>query len=141
EARAAAGLSHPNVVAVHEIDEHDGIVYLVMELAAGGSVQSLIRQRGALTWREASRLIAGACRGLVAAHAAGLIHRDVKPANLLVGTDGRARMTDFGLVRVAASEEAPPAATGDDRAAVAETSPLTRTGSLLGTPVYMSPEQ
>src|ERR1044072_8575054 len=85
---------------------------------------------------------AGGGRPLAAAHAAGLIHRDVKPENILVGSDGRARVTDFGLVRVAASDEAPAIETDDDRAAAAAAADhLTRTGSLLGTPVYMSPEQ
>jgi serine/threonine protein kinase len=123
EARAAACLSHANVVAVHEVDRHDGIVYLVMELAAGGSVQSLIRDRGAIAWREATRLIADACRGLAAAHAAGIIHRDIKPANLLVMADGTVKVADFGLA------QAPGGSESDDA------------GLLRGTPCLMSPEQ
>src|SRR5262249_10177199 len=125
EARSVACLSHPNVVAVHEIDEHEGIIYLVMELAPGGSVQSLLRERGALAWREASRLIADACRGLVAAHAAGIIHRDIKPASRLLLANGTADVGDFRL---------PPAPRGSESTALdAEL--------LRGTPSFMSPEQ
>ena len=97
--------------------------------------------RGAAHAGEILEVMVGAGRGLAAAHAAGLIHRDVKPENILVGTDGRARMTDFGLARVAASDDSPPAATGEEPAVAAARRGLTRTGALLGTPAYMSPEQ
>jgi serine/threonine protein kinase len=123
EARSAARLSHPNVVAVHEVDEHEGIAYLVMELAPRGSVPALMKERGALAWREATRLVADACRGLVAAHAAGIIHRDVKPANLLVMADGTAKVADFGLAQATGGGE------------------WTDAGLLRGTPRFMSPEQ
>jgi serine/threonine protein kinase len=125
EARAAATLSHPNVVAIHEIDQHRGTPFIVMELLEGGSAADLVDARGPLPWVEATRLVAGACRGLVAAHAAGLLHRDIKPANILLDRDGTAKLADFGLV---CSME--PAMV-----------PLTRPGQVLGTPSYMSPEQ
>lgn len=125
EARAAASLNHPNVIAVHEIDEQDGIYYLVMELVARGSVQTLLKERGALPWREASRLIADACRGLVAAHATGIIHRDIKPANLLITMGGTVKLADFGLALAPDFGECIPGEPGE----------------LRGTPSFMSPEQ
>jgi eukaryotic-like serine/threonine-protein kinase len=141
EAQALARLSHPNVVAIHDIGVHENEVFVAMELVEGAALDEWLHA-GARTPAEILDVIVGAGRGLVAAHAAGLIHRDVKPENILVGTDGRARMTDFGLVRVAASDESPLPATGDDRVGTgAAASHLTRTGSLLGTPAYMSPEQ
>jgi serine/threonine protein kinase len=139
EARAAARLNHPNVIAVFDVDQRDGDAYIVMELIRGGSAADLVAQRGPLPWPEATRIIADACRGLVAAHALGLIHRDIKPANILLhkGEVGRGKaessapppmtvkLADFGLAKI--SEQ-----TGTS---------LTDTGSVLGTPDYMSPEQ
>jgi serine/threonine protein kinase len=125
EARAAARLNHPNVVALYEAEQRDGLCYLVMELVPGGSAQDVLQTRGALPWPEATRVIADACRGLAAAHAAGLIHRDVKPANLLRAPDGTAKLTDFGLARAA------------EQAGL----PVTSSWRAGGTPQYMSPEQ
>jgi serine/threonine protein kinase len=89
EARAAARLSHPNVVAIYEVDQQSGTYYIVMELLRGGSAQSVLDSGSAFDWPEATRILADVCRGLQAAHGAGLIHRDIKPANILltVGTD------------------------------------------------------
>ena len=134
EAQALAKLSHPNVVAIHDIGVHDDEVFVAMELVEGAALDEWLHAPARTVADKLAALI-GAGRGLAAAHAAGLIHRDVKPENILVGLDGRARMTDFGLVHVAASE-APPI--DDDAAGAAH---LTRTGALLGTPAYMSPEQ
>jgi WD40 repeat protein len=125
EARAAARLGHPNVVAVHEVGDHGGTPYLVMELVPGGSAQALLDARGRLGWREATRLAADACRGLAAAHAAGLIHRDLKPSNLMLGRDGAVKLADFGLAKALDQATLSPAT---DR-------------QVLGTPHYMSPEQ
>ena len=82
EARAAARISHPNVVAVFEADQEKGIPYLVMELMEGGSA-GWLRAWGAFPWSEATRIIADACRGLIAVHSAGLVHRDIKPSNIM----------------------------------------------------------
>jgi serine/threonine protein kinase len=125
EARAAARLNHPNVAALYEAGQDDGLCYLVMELVPGGSTQDVLSTQGALPWPEATRLVADTCRGLAAAHAAGLIHRDVKPANLMRGADGAAKLTDFGLAR--AAEQAGPSVLSSLRGG--------------GTPQYMSPEQ
>jgi hypothetical protein len=125
EAQAMARLSHPNVVAVHEAGVADHRVYLAMELIDGGTLRAWLtgarRSR-----REIRDRFVEAGRGLAAAHAAGLVHRDFKPDNVLVGRDGRARVTDFGLVRP--SPAAPDAAVGD-------------TTTVAGTPRYMAPEQ
>jgi serine/threonine protein kinase len=125
EARAAARLNHPNVVALYEAEQRDGLCYLAMELVPGGSTQAVLQTRGTLAWPEATRAIADACRGLAAAHAAGLIHRDVKPANLMRAADGTVKLTDFGLAR--AAEQTGPSVVSSLRAG--------------GTPQYMSPEQ
>ncbi len=125
EARAAAQLQHPNVVAVFDADDDQGVFYLVMELVPGPSAQQLIDRDGPLPWRVATQIVADACRGLSAAHAAGLVHRDIKPANVLLSRSGEAKLGDFGLAKVFA----------DDLSA------LTTTQSLIGTPQYMSPEQ
>jgi hypothetical protein len=125
EARAAAALNHLNVVAIHEIDQDGDAWYIVMEWLEGGSAQDLLNSRGALAWPEATRVVAGACRGLAAAHAAGLLHRDVKPANILLARDGTAKLADFGLARPT------------DPGALH----LTNAGQVLGTPAFMSPEQ
>jgi tetratricopeptide (TPR) repeat protein len=113
EARALAKLAHPNVVAVHDVDELDGMVYLVMELAPGVPLRSWAG--GRRDWKEVVTVMRGAGKGIAAAHAAGLVHRDIKPDNILVGDD-RARVVDFGLAHA-----------GDD-------------GNSAGTPSYMAPE-
>ncbi len=103
EARAAAVLAHPNVVAVHDWGEHDEGAFLILQLVEGVSLRDVLRTRGTLTPAEALAVLVPAAAGLQAAHDAGLVHRDVKPENLLIGRDGSVRVTDFGLARAAAS--------------------------------------
>jgi serine/threonine protein kinase/putative intracellular protease/amidase len=122
EARAAAKLNHAHVVAIHDINQHDGVHFLVMELVDGPSLASLI-EKGPLDWREATRAVADACRALTAAHGAAIIHRDIKPGNLLRAADGLVKLADFGLAKAT------------------DHSSLTQSGSVLGTPLFMSPEQ
>jgi len=128
EARHAAALQHPHVASVLDYGEmsSDGggpLPFLVMELVPGQPLSALLAERGALAPEVAADLIAQAAEGLEAAHAFGIIHRDVKPANLLVSPEGLVKVTDFGVARA------------DDAAA------LTMTGHLVGTPHYLSPEQ
>jgi serine/threonine protein kinase len=125
EAQAAARLNHPNVVAIHEIDQREGTYYIVMELVPGGTAQARLNDGGPLPWEEATRMAVEACRGLAAAHAAGLIHRDLKPGNLMYAADGSVKLADFGLAKV----------TGNADGSV------TALGQVMGTPHYMSPEQ
>jgi serine/threonine-protein kinase len=126
EARAAGKIASDNVVTVHETGVEQGIPYIAMEYVEGRSAADLLRDKGRLDWPEATQLIAAAARGLAAAHAQGILHRDVKPANILVAKDGRVKVSDFGLARAATS--------GADPA-------LTAAGMIVGTPHYMSPEQ
>ena len=128
EARALAKIAHPNVVAVHDVGEADGRVFIAMELVTGGTIGSWLETKP--SWREILAMFVQAGRGLAAAHAAELVHRDFKPDNVLIGEDGRARVTDFGLAR----------AGGDGSLALGSPS-LTAEGALVGTPFYMSPEQ
>ncbi|MCB9751155.1 MAG: serine/threonine protein kinase [Myxococcales bacterium] len=144
EAQAMARLSHPNVVQVYDAGDYDGKVFLAMELVEGVSLREWL-ERAPPSWRERLDVCIQAGRGLAAAHAAGLIHRDFKPENVIVSPDGVPRVGDFGLARShdAALEERP-AQPGDDRE-LGESSALelrlTRAGTLVGTPAYMSPEQ
>jgi hypothetical protein len=142
EAKAIARLSHPNVVAVFEVGPYDDGVFLAMELVDGGTLREVLARRE-LPWREVLSLLVQAGRGLAAAHAAGLVHRDFKPDNVLVGTDGRIRVCDFGLAR--AVEDDADGADHEGRRAPPSTRPLeatiTKTGAILGTPAYMAPEQ
>jgi serine/threonine-protein kinase len=121
EARSAARLSHPNIVAVFDSGSDAGEHYLVMEYVPGESLAQLLARQGRLAPRRAAELAVEVCAALAAAHAQGLVHRDVKPANVLVGDDGRVKVTDFGIVKAAAT--------------------LTGTGTVLGTAAYLSPEQ
>jgi serine/threonine protein kinase len=137
EAGALAKLSHPNVVTVYQVGEHDGRVFIAMEYVAEGTARSWA-VAAPRSWREIIALYAAAGDGLAAAHAAGLVHRDFKPDNVLVGGDGRPRVADFGLARavsVAVAGDAAPAT--DDARDVA----VTRAGAVMGTPAYMPPEQ
>ncbi len=147
EAQAMARLAHPNVVAVHDVGLWNEQVFVTMEYVRGATLATWLQQPRSLTEIVAVFLDAG--RGLAAAHAAGLIHRDFKPDNVLVGEDGRARVMDFGLVR-AHGDDAPDQdldlSDGDveapERPSTSPlTSPLTRMGVVLGTPPYMAPEQ
>ncbi|HVH97067.1 MAG TPA: serine/threonine-protein kinase [Enhygromyxa sp.] len=135
EARATARLSHPNVIQIYDVGVHQGRVYLAMELVRGRPLQLWMRQGHPLT--ELLDVFCQAARGLAAAHRAGLVHRDFKPANVLVGDDGRVRVVDFGLARAAADAEAL------EPAALERLSLLASVVSngLAGTPAYMSPEQ
>ncbi|WP_224247829.1 serine/threonine-protein kinase [Hyalangium gracile] len=140
EAQSLARLSHPNVVAVHDVGPCGDSVFLALELVEGTTLADWMKE--ARPWREVLRVFQDAGRGLSAAHAAGLVHRDFKPANVLVGRDGRARVTDFGLARPS-NRTGLPGAMGVLPASLLghDTAPLTRSGVLVGTPVYMAPEQ
>ncbi len=135
EAQSAAKLSHENVIVVHEVGTHDGSVFVAMEYVGGGTLRDWARAHG---WREVLDAYRRAGRGLAAAHAAGLVHRDFKPDNVLVAEDGRVRVTDFGLVSVSGTRTES-ATTSLDGTALGTT--LTRTGTVMGTPRYMAPEQ
>ena len=150
EAQALAQLAHPNVVAVYDVGRAEGGVFVAMELVAGMAGDAWLKEKP--PWRDVLRVFRDAARGLAAAHAVGLIHRDFKPANLIVGDDGRVRVLDFGLARAAAlgqatDEPAAPAADADATADSGERSPslldspLTQAGTVVGTPPYMAPEQ
>jgi tetratricopeptide (TPR) repeat protein len=141
EAQSLARLSHANVVTVHDVGTHDDCVFLAMELVDGVTLAEWLR--APRTWQEVLGVFSEAGRGLMAAHAAGLVHRDFKPANVLVGRDGRARVTDFGMARPLNRGESPASRVTDGTAASTASptiTPLTRTGALLGTPAYMAPE-
>ncbi len=125
EARATAMLSHVNVVSVSDQGSDQGLVYLVMELVRGRTLRDLLQARGRLTVGEAFAVLEPVLAGLTAAHRAGIAHRDVKPENVLISTDGQVKVADFGLAR-----------------AVAGTGQTSHTGGvLIGTVAYLSPEQ
>jgi len=126
EARAAGGLNHPYVVTVYALKVVEPNVYMVMEYLVGGSMRTLLEQRSPLPVEEAVRIAADVCEGLAAAHAKGIVHRDVKPGNILLTEDGRAKVGDFGIAHV------PRGAGGTS---------LTQVGFQPGTLIYMSPEQ
>jgi eukaryotic-like serine/threonine-protein kinase len=136
EARAMAQLAHPNVVAVHDLGRIGAHVFVAMELVEGQTLTQWLadKPRG---WREVVAAFVAAGHGLAAAHAAGLVHRDFKPANVLVGQDGRVRVTDFGLAQAGVPSTG--AASATDLTACGSLDG--ETGGLVGTPFYMSPEQ
>jgi serine/threonine-protein kinase len=126
EAQAAASLTHPNIVSIYEVGEHGGHHYYSMSLVEGKSLEELVKSE---KWRpgdgtEASRMVAKIARAVQFAHEAGILHRDLKPGNILVTPDGEPRITDFGLAKQVRSDAR-----------------LTLTGHLLGTPGFMAPEQ
>ncbi len=139
EARAMAQVRHPNVVAVHDAGETDDGVFIAMELVEGETLARWLAARPR-TWREIIRVFAAAGTGLAAAHAAGIVHRDFKPENVLVDHGGRVAVTDFGLAVLHDRPAVVPVDTISDISLDA-THFATHAGTLLGTPRYMSPEQ
>ena len=133
EAQTQAKLSHPNVISVLDVGTVGDQVFVAMEYVEGTTLGTWTHERG---WRQVLRAYHEAGRGLAAAHHVGLIHRDFKPDNVLVGRDGRIRVTDFGLARAIDAEDADGGGSGDPISVS-----LTVTGSVLGTPRYMAPEQ
>ena len=123
ESRMAAAIDHPNVIPVYAAGEYDGFLYLVMRYVGGTDLHKLLREEGALEAGRAAQLVAQVAAALDAAHAAGLVHRDVKPANVLLA-DEHAYLSDFGLTRLAGSD-----------------TQLTESGRWIGTVEYCSPEQ
>ena len=123
EARAAAGLSHPNIVSLYDYGEDRGQPYMVLELLPGGSLEDLLASGRPLADADARRVAVDVAAGLAHAHARGLVHRDLKPANILFDAERRAKIADFGIVRVGGGGT------------------LTEAGTVLGTAAYLSPEQ
>lgn len=122
EARAAAGLDHPNICTIHEVGTHVGRSYIAMAHYEGRTLEELLRAEGALAPARAARISIDVARGLHRAHEAGIIHRDIKPGNVLITEDGAVKILDFGIAKVAGIE-------------------LTAEGAQLGTVAYMAPEQ
>ena len=124
EARLAAQLTHPNIAQVHTIGQYEGHHYVAMELITGGDVALLMKESGRIALDEATAIIRQALLGLAEAHGKDIVHRDIKPQNLMLTSAGIVKITDFGLARALAAD-----------------SSLTASGAVLGTPLYMSPEQ
>lgn len=123
EARHAASLTHPGIAAVHDYGEDEGSAYLVMEYVAGEPLSRIIATRAPLPADEVTAIVRQAAAALEAAHVGGVVHRDVKPANIIITPDGTAKLTDFGISRALGAL------------------PLTRTGEVMGTAQYLAPEQ
>jgi serine/threonine protein kinase len=123
EARHSAALHHPNITTVFDYDQDGATAYRVMELVAGQPLSQIISERAPLSAQETSSILIQAASALEAAHQGGVVHRDVKPANILITPDGTAKLTDFGISRAV------------------EAVPLTQAGEILGTAQYLSPEQ
>lgn len=123
EAQNAASLSHPNIVQTYDVGEDGGTHYIVMELVAGKTLKALIQEQGPLPVAEAARIGIAIADALAHAHAQGIVHRDIKPHNILLGRDGRVKVADFGIARAVTTDT------------------LTRTGSWMGSAHYFSPEQ
>ena len=124
EAQAAANLSHPNVVSVYDWGEEDGVYFIVMEFVDGRPLSSIIRSEGALLADRAAAIGAEVAAALAFAHRSGVVHRDVKPGNVLIDVNGSVKVADFGIARAANAKEN-----------------LTQTGAVMGTATYFSPEQ
>ncbi|HEY1335413.1 MAG TPA: serine/threonine-protein kinase, partial [Myxococcaceae bacterium] len=139
EARVAGALRHPNLVAVYDVGRHDGVPYFVTELLEGESLRHRLT-RGRVPFTTALEWGIQLARGLAAAHARGVIHRDVKPDNVFVSGDGQVKLLDFGIAKLAeAAERHGPRGLMDNT--LAPGGSATRTGAVLGSPGYMSPEQ
>jgi len=138
EAQAMARLAHPNLVVVHEVGRSDELIFIVMEFVDGPSVAEWLDEQ-TRTLAEILDVFGQAGRGLAAAHAVGLTHRDFKPANVLIGRDGRVRVADFGLALLSEAELEASREDLDEELALFER--VTQTGAMLGTPRYMAPEQ
>ena len=122
EAKSAGRLSHPNLVAIYDVGEQDGVAYIAMELLEGRTLQEMLRDPKRLPLETSADLIAQVAEGLDHAHNFSIVHRDVKPANIVVSPSGRAKLTDFGVAYMPSSS-------------------ITHAGQALGSPKYMSPEQ
>lgn len=143
EAQALARLSHPNVVTVYEVGETDDQLFLAMEFIRGQSIDAWLKTEP--DWQEVLDVFIQSGEGLAAAHRAQLVHRDLKPGNLMRGEDGVVKVLDFGLARI---DGEPLSSAGDDELSAeleslrtSRSSQLTRPGAIMGTPAYMSPEQ
>ncbi|KTS55372.1 serine/threonine protein kinase [Microbacterium testaceum] len=123
EARHAALVNHEGIASVFDYGEEDGSAFLVMELVPGEALSTILEREGSLSTDKTLDIVAQTAAALQAAHAAGLVHRDIKPGNLLITPDGRVKITDFGIARIA------------------DQVPLTATGQVMGTVQYLSPEQ
>jgi serine/threonine protein kinase/tetratricopeptide (TPR) repeat protein len=135
EARSAAAVTHPNVATIHEVNEEDGRAFIVMELVEGTSLRRCL-EAGRLSVADVSRFARGIARALARAHEKGVVHRDLKPDNVMIDRDREVKVLDFGLAKL--RDEAMAAQGAEDEAT--ETA-LTLEGAVLGTPGYMSPEQ
>src|SRR6266540_2197169 len=123
EAQAAASLSHPNIVAVFDTGSQDDTWFIVMEYVAGRTLRDVIRTEGALYWARAAEIAADVAGALSAAHARGVVHRDVKPGNVMLTTDGKVKVMDYGIARASAVPS------------------ITQTAAMVGTVQYIAPEQ
>src|SRR3989454_8661272 len=122
EARSAGRLNHPNIVIIHDVGEQDGVAYIAMELLEGRSLQQMLKDPQRIPLQTTADLAAQIADALEHAHKFSIVHRDVKPANVMVAASGRCKLTDFGVAYVPSST-------------------MTQTGAALGSPKYMSPEQ
>jgi len=136
EARSAAAVSHPNIATIHEIGEADSMTFIVMELVEGRTLGALVRE-GPVPLDEALRIACEIIEGMARAHEARVIHRDLKPDNVVIDREGRVRILDFGLARIL--DEPDPAAATDDSQLT--TRDVSEEGKIMGTAMYMSPEQ
>lgn len=140
EARAMARVSHPNVVQVFDVGTWEGRVYIAMELVDGGTLATWLRKQPR-TWRDVVAVFIQAGQGLACAHALGIVHRDFKPENVLLGNDGRARVADFGLAGDLATDLDDGSSRESPLSDSQSVDRLTHPGAIMGTPAYMSPEQ
>jgi urea transport system substrate-binding protein len=128
EAQVAGRLNHPNIIAIFDIGYENDAYYIAMELLSSGSAGHFVKRKGRMNWVEACHVVMQCCSALDAAHQAGLVHRDIKPDNILVSPSGAVKLADFGLVKELHLEQQGIAG-------------LTQSGVVVGTPLYMSPEQ